>query len=188
MGTQSTASEAPAEAASDAPTGSPRQPRPTLPDGFGELDRRAIDTVRVLAMDAVQKVGNAHPGTAMSLAPAAYLIYQKLMRHDPTDPGWPARDRFVRASYALQDLMSFLTAGEDEVRAWTIRRGDTALTAAGKIHSDIARGFIRAEVTPYEDFIRLGSEARCREAGKLRLEGKDYVVRDGDIIHFRFNV
>ena len=93
--TQSTESEAPAEAASDAPTGSPAQPRPTLPDGFGELDRKAIDTARVLAMDAVQKVGNGHPGTAMSMAPTAYLLFQKWLRHDPSDPHWVGRDRFV---------------------------------------------------------------------------------------------
>src|SRR4051794_19270860 len=95
MGTQSTASEAPAEAASDAPTGTPRQPHPTLPDGFGDLDRRAIDTVRVLAMDAVQKVGNGHPGTAMSMGPTAYLLFQKWLRHDPSDANWVGRDRFV---------------------------------------------------------------------------------------------
>ncbi len=95
MDTRSTGSEAPAEAASDAPTGRPPQPNPTLPDGFGELDRRAIDTVRVLAMDAVQKVGNGHPGTAMSMAPTAYLLFHKWLQHDPTDPQWPARDRFV---------------------------------------------------------------------------------------------
>ena len=99
-----------------------------------------------------------------------------------------ARDRFIRASYGLLDLISFLTAGEDECRAWPIRRGTSALKAAGKIHSDIERGFIRAEVVAYEDFVRLGSEAKCREAGKLRLEGKDYVVQDGDIVHFRFAV
>src|SRR5207244_53486 len=99
-----------------------------------------------------------------------------------------ARARFIRASYALLDLVSFLTSGEDECRAWPIRRGTTALKAAGKVHSDIERGFIRAEVIAYEDFVRLGSEARCREAGKLRLEGKDYVVQDGDIVHFRFAV
>jgi GTP-binding protein YchF len=99
-----------------------------------------------------------------------------------------ARDRFVRASYALLDLISFLTAGEDECRAWPIRRGTTARKAAGRIHSDIERGFIRAEVIAYGDFVALKSEARCREAGKLRLEGKDYVVHDGDIIHFRFAV
>ncbi len=96
-----------------------------------------------------------------------------------------ARARFIRASYALLDLVSFLTTGEDECRAWPIRRGTTALKAAGKVHSDIERGFIRAEVIAYEDLMRLGSEARCREAGKLRLEGKYYVVRDGDIVHFR---
>jgi ribosome-binding ATPase YchF (GTP1/OBG family) len=100
----------------------------------------------------------------------------------------PAKNRFIRAAYGLLDLISFLTAGEDECRAWPIRRGTTALKAAGKIHSDIERGFIRAEVIAFEDFIRYRSEARCREAGKLRLEGKDYVVADGDIIHFRFNV
>src|SRR5437870_9831373 len=99
-----------------------------------------------------------------------------------------ARARFIRASYALLDLISFLTAGEDECRAWPIRRGTTAVKAAGKVHSDIERGFIRAEVIAYDEFMRLGSEARCREAGKLRLEGKDYVVQDGDIVHFRFAV
>ncbi len=99
-----------------------------------------------------------------------------------------AKDRFVRAAYHALDLISFLTAGGDECRAWPIRRGTTAVKAAGKIHSDIERGFIRAEVVPYEEFVRYRSEARCREAGKLRLEGKDYVVADGDIIHFRFNV
>ncbi len=99
-----------------------------------------------------------------------------------------ARDRFIRAAYGLLDLISFLTAGEDEVRAWTIRRGTAAVKAAGKIHSDIERGFIRAEVLAFEDFVAFGSEAKAREAGRLRLEGKDYVVRDGDIIHFRFHV
>ena len=79
-GTRSTRPEAPAEAASDAPTGNPSQPRPTLPEGMGELDRRAIDTVRVLAMDAVQKAGNGHPGTAMSVGPTAYLLFQKSLR------------------------------------------------------------------------------------------------------------
>jgi transketolase len=93
--TQSTRSEAPAEAATDSPTGSPAQPQPTLPADFGDLDRRAIDTARVLAMDAVQKVGNGHPGTAMSMAPTAYLLFQKWLRHDPSDPNWVARDRFV---------------------------------------------------------------------------------------------
>ncbi|SEL09415.1 transketolase [Blastococcus sp. DSM 46786] len=95
MDTRSTGPEAPAEAATDAPTGSPSQPQPTLPQDFGDLDRRAIDTARVLAMDAVQKVGNGHPGTAMSMAPTAYLLFHKWLRHDPSDPNWVARDRFV---------------------------------------------------------------------------------------------
>ncbi|MGY1643751.1 transketolase [Geodermatophilus sp. SYSU D00703] len=95
MGTQSTEPEAPAEAATDSPRGNPGQPHPTLPEDFGELDRRAIDTVRVLAMDAVQKVGNGHPGTAMSMAPTAYLLFHKWLRHAPSDPNWAARDRFV---------------------------------------------------------------------------------------------
>jgi len=99
-----------------------------------------------------------------------------------------ARERFIRAAYELLDQISFLTSGEDEVRAWTIKRGTHAVKAAGKIHSDIERGFIRAEVVHYEDFVQYGSDAKCREHGKLRLEGKEYVVKDGDIIHFRFNV
>ena len=100
----------------------------------------------------------------------------------------PARDRFIRAAYALLDLISFLTSGEDECRAWSIKRGTHAQKAAGTIHSDIERGFIRAEVVRFDDLVALGSEARCREQGKLRLEGKDYIVQDGDVIHFRFNV
>ncbi len=100
----------------------------------------------------------------------------------------PAAGRFIRAAYALCDLISFLTAGEDECRAWPLREGSNAHKAAGKIHSDIERGFIRAEVMRWEDLVKLGSEAKCREAGKLRLEGKEYVVADGDVINFRFNV
>jgi hypothetical protein len=99
-----------------------------------------------------------------------------------------ARDRFIQAAYSLLDLIGFLTSGEDEVRVWPIRKGTVAVKAAGKIHSDIERGFIRAEVVAYDDFIQFGSDAKCRDAGKLRLEGKEYVVQDGDIIHYRFNV
>jgi len=99
----------------------------------------------------------------------------------------PARARFVRAAYRLLDLISYFTVGEDEVRAWTIRRGDRAPRAAGRIHSDLERGFIRAEVLHYDDFIALGSESRARHEGKLRLEGKEYVVKDGDILNIRFS-
>ncbi len=100
----------------------------------------------------------------------------------------PAQHRFIREAYALLDLISFFTVGPDEVRAWTVRRGTPAQQAGRKIHSDIERGFIRAEVTDHEDLLRLGSEAKAREAGKLRLEGKEYVIKDGDVAHFRFNV
>jgi GTP-binding protein YchF len=99
-----------------------------------------------------------------------------------------ARDRFVQAAYGLLDLISFLTTGPDESRAWPIRRGTTAVKAAGRIHSDIERGFIRAEVIAYDELVKLGGEKQARDAGKLRLEGKEYVVQDGDVIEFRFNV
>lgn len=96
--------------------------------------------------------------------------------------------RVIRLSYELLQLQSFFTVGEDEVRAWTVRRGATALEAAGVIHTDLQRGFVRAEVVAYEDLIALGSLAEARARGKLRLEGKDYLVKDGDIIHIRFNI
>ena len=100
----------------------------------------------------------------------------------------PARHRFIRAAFDLIDLISMLTSGPDECRAWPVPRGMLAPRAAGKIHSDIERGFIRAEVIHWRDLVELGSEARCREAGNLRVEGKDYVIQDGDVVHFRFNV
>lgn len=100
----------------------------------------------------------------------------------------PSLDRVLRASYDLLGLISFFTVGEDEVRAWTLRRGSCARDAAGAIHSDIARGFIRAEVVAWDDLLRLGSLAACRDEGILRLEGKEYTVADGDVAHFRFNV
>jgi len=97
----------------------------------------------------------------------------------------PARDRFIRAAYRLIELASFFTVGEDEVKAWTIHRGDKAPHAAGRIHSDFERTFIRAEVVHYEDFMSLPGEPKARERAKSRLEGKEYVVRDGDILHVR---
>jgi len=97
-------------------------------------------------------------------------------------------DRLIKSAYHLLGLMSFLTAGEKEVRAWTIPQGTRAQTAAGTIHSDIERGFIRAEVISYEDLIAAGSTAVARDKGLLRLEGKDYFMQEGDVVHFRFNV
>ena len=99
-----------------------------------------------------------------------------------------AASRFIRGTYSLLDLISFFTVGADEVRAWPILRGTHAKQAAGKIHSDLERGFIRAEVIPYEHFIVDGSEHAARDNGHLKVEGKDYVVQDGDILHIRFNV
>ena len=97
-------------------------------------------------------------------------------------------DLLVKKSYALLGLISYLTAGQPEVRAWTIKKGTKAPQAAGKIHSDFERGFIRAEVVSYEDLIALGSMAAAKEKGLVRSEGKDYVMKDGDVVLFRFNV
>ncbi|MBO0779827.1 MAG: redox-regulated ATPase YchF [Ktedonobacteraceae bacterium] len=97
-------------------------------------------------------------------------------------------DRVIQVGYRLLNLITFLTAGEDEVRAWTVTRGSKAPEAAGKIHSDIERGFIRAEVTHFDDFMECGSFAAAAKKGVQRLEGKDYIIKDGDIAHFRFNV
>jgi GTP-binding protein YchF len=170
--------------------------------GFGFLSRRPLMVVL--------NVGEADVAGDMPAAVAELLATEQLeglvlsgkieMEIAALEPGdrqafledlglkATARERFIRAAYELLDQISFLTSGEDEVRAWTIKRGTTAVKAAGKIHSDIERGFIRAEVVHYDDFVQYGSDAKCREHGKLRLEGKDYVVKDGDIIHFRFNV
>jgi GTP-binding protein YchF len=100
----------------------------------------------------------------------------------------PSLNQVIRTGYRALNLITFFTAGKKEVRAWTIEQGDKAPRAAGKIHTDFERGFIRAEVIWWEDLIKLGSEAACRAQGKLGTEGKEYVVRDGDVIHFRFNV
>ncbi len=98
------------------------------------------------------------------------------------------RDKFIRESYKLMNLISFFTVGEDEVRAWTIKNGDTAYEAAGKIHTDLQKGFIRAEVIYWEDFVKVGGFKNAKEKALLRLEGKEYVVKDGDVVHIRFNV
>jgi GTP-binding protein YchF len=102
--------------------------------------------------------------------------------------GEPARNEFIRTAYRLLDLISFLTAGPDECRAWPIRRGTVARKAAGKVHSDIERGFIRAEIYRPEDLKELGSEHALKAQGKIRVEGKDYLMQDGDVVNFRFNV
>lgn len=100
----------------------------------------------------------------------------------------PGVDKLVRAAFRMLNLQTFFTVGPKEIRAWTIKKGMTAPLAAGVIHSDLERGFIRAEVMKYRDFIALGSEHACKEAGKFLIEGKNYIVDDGDILHIRFNV
>ncbi|MFN3942552.1 MAG: redox-regulated ATPase YchF [Flavobacterium sp.] len=100
----------------------------------------------------------------------------------------PGVSKLIRSAYKLLNLQTYFTAGVKEVRAWTIQVGDTAPKAAGVIHSDFEKGFIRAEVIAFEDYVAFGSEAKVKEAGKLRVEGKEYIVKDGDVMHFRFNV
>jgi len=100
----------------------------------------------------------------------------------------PALDRLIHSAYKLLNLYTYFTAGVQEVRAWTIQQGWKAPQAAGVIHTDFEKGFIKAEVIAFQDYIQYGSEATCREAGKLRIEGKEYIVKDGDVMHFRFNV
>jgi len=124
-------------------------------------------------------------------------VEAEIMRMDPGDQAVfladlgleeSARTRFIRTAYGLLDLISFFTVGEDEVRAWTIPAGAAAVEAAGVIHSDIARGFIRAEVIGWSELLESGSLAEARKRALLRLEGKDYPVQDGEVCHFRFNV
>ena len=100
----------------------------------------------------------------------------------------PGVNKLIKSAYRLLNLETYFTTGADETRAWTIKRGFKAPEAAGVIHTDFQRGFIRAEVIKYDDYIALGSEAACREAGRIGVQGKDYVVQDGDIMHFHFNV
>jgi ribosome-binding ATPase YchF (GTP1/OBG family) len=100
----------------------------------------------------------------------------------------PGLNRVIHAGYALLGLQTFFTAGPKEVRAWTARKGATAPQAAGVIHTDFERGFIRAEVIAYDDYVKYRGEQGAKEAGRMRLEGKDYIVKDGDVIFFRFNV
>lgn len=133
----------------------------------------------------------------VAVCAASAKIEMEIARLDPADArvfmddlglAEPALDRIIRSSYGLLGLISFFTVGEDECRAWTIRDGTRAQQAAGVIHSDIERGFIRAEVTACDDLLEAGSYGPLRDKGKLRLEGKEYLVRDGEVVHFRFNI
>ncbi len=153
------------------------------------------DTWEEAAYAALRETQVTGP-SELSLAICA-AIEKEIAELDPADQAdfleslgleKPARDLFVQSAYRLLDYISFLTAGKDECRAWPIRRDTVAQKAAGKVHSDIERGFIRAEIYRLEDLEALGSEAALRSAGKLRVEGKTYVMRDGDVVNYRFNV
>ena len=143
-----------------------------LGDAFGELDG---ETPVALAARLEEELAQL-PGEEQAEFLADYDLKSS------------ALDRVVQASFGLLDLRCFFTLGEDEVRAWPVRAGTIALHAAGTIHTDLERGFIRAEVVSYTDFMAAGSLSAARDRGTLRLEGKDYVVKDGDIFHVRFNV
>ncbi len=168
--------------------------------GYGLLSRKPMLVVlnvdEDVAGDPAAVAGvEAPPGTGLLVVSAC--LEEEISRLDRADQGdflaeagldQPSAVRVVQAGYELLGLIAFFTVGDDEVRAWTIRRGSTAVTAAGAVHSDIERGFIRAEVTGWQDLIDAGSLAVCRERATLRLEGKGYRVQDGEVVHFRFNV
>jgi len=131
------------------------------------------------------------------VVPVCAAIEEELAQLDEADRGEflasmglsePGLDRVIRAAYTLLGLQTYFTAGEKEVRAWTVKRGATAPQAAGVIHTDFEKGFIRAETVSFEDYIRYKGESGARDAGRLRLEGKEYRVQEGDVLHFRFNV
>ena len=145
-------------------------------------------------LDAVRVLAEARRATVVPIAAAAEA---ELVELDPEERreflaelgiGEPGLDRFVRAGYELLGLGTFFTIGPKEVRAWTIRAGVTAPEGAGRIHTDFERGFIRAEVVAYEDFVAHGGEQGAKDAGRWRLEGRDYIIEEGDVIRFRFNV
>jgi GTP-binding protein YchF len=139
----------------------------------------------------------ATPNIKSSSVSFCARVEEELMQLDPEDVNEfmedlgiseAARDKVITSSYSLLGMISFLTVGEDEVRAWTIRQGMSAPEAAGVIHSDIQRGFIRTEIVPHEDLLLVGSMSEAKKRGLVRLEGKDYIVKDGEISHFLFNV
>ena len=152
----------------------------------GFADNPYLDVVRNVASDQGASV------VAISAALEAQLIdlneEEKSVFLEDIGMDEPGLNRVIRAAYDLLGLQTYFTAGKKEVRAWTIRKGDSASRAAGVIHTDFEKGFIRAEVISFEDYVELNGEAGAKEAGKMRLEGKDYLVADGDVMHFRFNV
>lgn len=188
--------------------------RPARSLGLDAAERQAVRDLFLLTMKPVLYVanvredgfsGNPHLDAVRARAvtegaevvPVCAAIEEELAQLDDADKGAfladmgleePGLDRLIRAAYRLLGLQTYFTAGDKEVRAWTVPVGATAPQAAGVIHSDFERGFIRAETIAFDDYIRLKGESGAREVGRLRLEGKDYVVQEGDVLHFRFNV
>jgi GTP-binding protein YchF len=157
----------------------------------------AEDDAAAVTSPMLDAVRAAAERTHDEVIPISARIESEIVELDPADRdeflaslglAEPGLNRLARRAYAFLHLITFLTAGEKEVRAWTLRQGGTALDAAGTIHTDFAKGFIRAEVVDAETLIAAGSYAAVRDSGRLRLEGRDYVVQDGDVVHFRFNV
>ena len=146
-----------------------------------------VDQVRELVKDEQAEVIILSVGAEADITELESYEERQVFLEDMglTEPGSAV---LIRAAYKLLNLQTYFTAGVKEVRAWTIQVGDTAPQAAGVIHTDFEKGFIRAEVIAFEDYSNLGTEAKCKEAGKLRVEGKEYIVKDGDVMHFRFNV
>jgi GTP-binding protein YchF len=173
-----------------------------LLSGFSFLSQKPLLVVYNIAEDALNTplpaaIANYTESEKLTVVSICGKVEMEIAQLDEEERGVfladlglteSARDRFIQYAYAMLNLMSFFTAGPMEARAWTITRGMTAVKAAGKIHSDIERGFIRAEVIAFDDYIRYRGEAGCRDAGKMRLEGKEYIMQDGDVVHFRFKV
>lgn len=164
--------------------------------GFGFLTRKPMLILLNLA-DEQQAPEIVYPHRRCAVAALQGRLEMDLAQLDPDEAAVFMEEygieelglqRVITLSYDLLGLQSFFTVGEDEVRAWTVRRGAAAVEAAGVIHTDLQKGFIRAEVVAYDDLVQLGSMAEARSKGKLRLEGKDYVLHDGDIMHVRFNI
>ena len=145
-------------------------------------------------LDVLKKYANNQNAPVVSICAAIesqiseFDYEEKLVFLSDMGMSQPGLNRLIQTAFSLLNLQTYFTAGPKEVRAWTIKKGSTGPQAAGVIHTDFERGFIRAEVIKYEDYVKLGGEQKAKESGKLKSEGKDYVVEDGDIIHFRFNV
>jgi len=166
-----------------------------LLSGFGLLTRKPLLLLLNLGEgQAAPEVKSAHPCPVVSLQGKLEMEIAQLPPEDASlfmqEYGIQelSLNRMIRLSYDLLALQSFFTVGEDEVRAWTVKRGATAHEAAGEIHTDLQKGFVRAEVVAYQDLVDLGGLAEARARGKLRLEGREYIVQDGEIVHIRFNV